>query len=217
MFMNNEEKNLLRNKERMKQHFTTVVLKTLIAVLVLFNFSHAIQEDKILTVMTDKINSATKILQNTKIQKDIKQKEIFDIFDSTFDYELMSKLSLGKQWSNLDAEQQKTFTKTFEAKLKASYIDKLYLYTNEKIVVQELNKINETRIEVLMHIIGEKETFEVVYKLYKNNSNDWLIYDVNILGISIIQTYRNQFVGVLQKDSFEDLIARLNKVEAVSK
>lgn len=201
----------------MKQNFNTLVLKVLIGFLVLFNFSYAIQEDKILTVMTDKINSATKILQNIKKEKDVKQKEIFEIFDSTFDYELMSKLSLGKQWSNLDAEQQKIFTKSFEAKLKASYIDKLYLYTNEKIVVKELNKTSDTRIEVPMHIIGEKETFEVVYKLYKNASNDWFIYDVNILGISIIQTYRNQFVGVLQKDSFEDLIARLNKVEAVTK
>lgn len=201
----------------MKQNFNTMLLKILAAFLLLSNFAFALQEDKILVVMTDKINNATKILQNNKKDKELKQKEIFEIFDSTFDYELMSKLSLGKQWSNLDAQQQKIFTKSFEARLKASYIDKLYLYTNEKIIVQELTKVNDSRIELPMHIIGEKETFEVIYKLYKNASNEWFIYDVNILGISIIQTYRNQFVGVLQKDSFEDLIARLNKVEAVTK
>lgn len=201
----------------MKQNFNTMLLKILAAFLLLSNFAFALQEDKILVVMTDKINNATKILQNNKKDKELKQKEIFEIFDSTFDYELMSKLSLGKQWSNLDAQQQKIFTKSFEARLKASYIDKLYLYTNEKIIVQELTKVNDSRIELPMHIIGEKETFEVIYKLYKNASNEWFIYDVNILGISIIQTYRNQFVGVLQKDSFDDLIARLNKVEAVTK
>lgn len=201
----------------MKQNFNTMLLKILAAFLLLSNFAFALQEDKILVVMTDKINNATKILQNNKKDKELKQKEIFEIFDSTFDYELMSKLSLGKQWSNLDSEQQKIFTKSFEARLKASYIDKLYLYTNEKIIVQELTKVNDSRIELPMHIIGDKETFEVIYKLYKNPSNEWFIYDVNILGISIIQTYRNQFVGVLQKDSFEDLIARLNKVEAVTK
>jgi phospholipid transport system substrate-binding protein len=201
----------------MKQNFNTMLLKILAAFLLLSNFAFALQEDKILVVMTDKINNATKILQNNKKDKELKQKEIFEIFDSTFDYELMSKLSLGKQWSNLDSEQQKIFTKSFEARLKASYIDKLYLYTNEKIIVQELTKVNDSRIELPMHIIGDKETFEVIYKLYKNASNEWFIYDVNILGISIIQTYRNQFVGVLQKDSFDDLIARLNKVEAVTK
>jgi ABC-type transporter MlaC component len=40
---------------------------------------------------------------------------------------------------------------------------------------------------------------------------------VNILGVSIIQTYRNQFVGVLQKESFESLIDKLKRVEVAQK
>jgi phospholipid transport system substrate-binding protein len=129
----------------------------------------------------------------------------------------MAKLSLGKQWNMLESQQQKLFTQSFEQRLKASYIDKLYLYTNQKIIVKDMIKPKDNRIEVIMHILGEKETFEVIYKFYKNGTSDWFIYDVNILGISIIQTYRNQFVGVLQKETFEELIQRLNKVEAVIK
>jgi phospholipid transport system substrate-binding protein len=151
------------------------------------------------------------------MDKTRKQKDIFDMFDILFDYELMAKLSLGKQWNSLETQQQKVFTQSFEQRLKASYIDKLYLYTNQKIIVKDMLKPKDNRIEVIMHILGEKETFEVIYKLYKNGTNDWFIYDVNILGISIIQTYRNQFVGVLQKETFDELIQRLNKVEAVIK
>lgn len=193
------------------------ILKALLACFVVFNTAYALQEDKILSIMTDKINKATQILQNQQIDKMQKQKDIFDIFDAVFDYELMAKLSLGKQWNRLEAQQQKLFTQSFEQRLKASYIDKLYLYTNQTIIVKDMLKPKDNRIEIMMHILGEKETFEVIYKFYKNGNNDWLIYDVNILGISIIQTYRNQFVGVLQKETFEELIQRLNKVEAVIK
>jgi phospholipid transport system substrate-binding protein len=193
------------------------ILKVLVACLLLCNLAYAVPEDKLYGVMKEKIDKATEVLQNKTLDIKNKEKQIFALFDSMFDYTLMSQLSLGNQWKLLSDEQKVEFTTHFEKRLKTAYIDKLYLYTNEAIIVKELNKLNENRIQIPMHIIGEKETFEVIYKLYKNPENNWLIYDVDILGISIIQTYRNQFIGVLQKESFEGLIAKLNKVEAVTK
>lgn len=192
-------------------------IKVLALVLLINTFAFALKEEQLLETMKQNINEATQILQDKTYDKSIRDEKIFSLFDKVFDYELMAKLSLGKQWGVLDNEQQKVFTQSFEQRLKASYIDKLYLYTNQKVVVKDLLKPKDSRIELVMHIIGEKETFEVIYKFYKTPNNEWFIYDVNILGISIIQTYRNQFVGVLQKDSFEELIQRLNKVEAVTK
>ena len=39
--------------------------------------------------------------------------------------------------------------------------------------------------------------------------NDQLIYDVDILGVSIIQTYRTQFADILAKESFDNLLEKL--------
>ncbi|MFA6789684.1 MAG: ABC transporter substrate-binding protein [Arcobacteraceae bacterium] len=192
-------------------------LKVIVACLMACNIAYAVQEDKLYDVMKEKIDKATTVLQNKTLDIKAKEKEIFVLFDSMFDYNLMSQLSLGNQWKLLSQEQKVEFATNFEKRLKTAYIDKLYLYTNETIIVKELNKLNDNRIQIPMHIIGGKETYEVIYKLYKNPENNWLIYDVDILGISIIQTYRNQFVGVLQKDSFASLIEKLNKVEAVTK
>jgi phospholipid transport system substrate-binding protein len=36
-----------------------------------------------------------------------------------------------------------------------------------------------------------------------------MVYDVDVLGVSIVQTYRSQFSGVLKKESLEKLIERL--------
>lgn len=191
------------------------------AVLMSLLFMHqalfALQEEQLQVFMNDKINQATQILQDKSLDIQIKENQIFAMFDSIFDYTLMAKLSLGKQWNVLTQEQQGIFSKSFENRLKEAYIDKLHLYNNQEIKIEPFVKVNPSRIELPMYILGQEENFEVIYKFYKNRQNDWLIYDVNILGVSIIQTYRNQFVGVLQQDSFESLIEKLNRVEVAQK
>lgn len=177
----------------------------------------ALKEDVLLDQMRSKINNATKLLQNKTMDEVQKEHALFNLFDPVFDFELMSKLSLGRQWMSLTNEQQQLYKKTFEDKLKASYMDQLNLYTNQQVLVQGITKTKPNRIELLMHIKGAEDTYEVIYKFYKNKQNDWLIYDINILGVSMIQTYINQFVGVLQKDSFEALIQKLSEVKAISK
>lgn len=179
--------------------------------------AYALKESVLLDEMTTKINSATALLKNKTLDEAQKESELFSLFDPVFDFELMSKLSLGRQWMSLNNEQQTLYKKTFEDKLKASYMDQLNLYTNQQVLVQGITKTKPNRIELLMHIKGAEETYEVIYKFYKNKQDDWFVYDINILGISMIQTYINQFVGVLQKDSFEALIQKLNEVKAISK
>jgi phospholipid transport system substrate-binding protein len=193
-------------------------IKAIIFSMVLLHQSlFALQEEQLQSFMNNKINQATQILQDKSLDIQIKEDQIFSMFDSVFDYVLMAKLSLGKQWNALTQEQQTIFSTSFENRLKEAYIDKLHLYNNQKIKIEPFVKSNPSRIELPMYILGEEENFEVIYKFYKNKQNEWFIYDVNILGVSIIQTYRNQFVGVLQKESFESLIDKLKRVEVAQK
>ena len=79
-----------------------------------------------------------------------------------------------------------------------------------------LEKQKENRMSYKTNVISKnkKEKIEIVYKLYKNDKNDWLIYDMDILGVSIIQTYRTQLSEILSKNSnFNDLITQLQEKE----
>ncbi|MBF7043723.1 ABC transporter substrate-binding protein, partial [Campylobacter volucris] len=51
----------------------------------------------------------------------------------------------------------------------------------------------------------------VIFKFY-NKNGDWQIYDVDIFGVSIIQTYRSQFKDVLQNADFATLLSKLSNV-----
>lgn len=173
---------------------------------------YAIEENKISAFMQTNIDLATTILRDKKLYKNEKSEKLFVIFDSIFDYTLMAQLSLGsKQWSLFDASKQNEFTKLFEEKLKLSYMNKLDLYTDEKIVIKNLEKIKDTRIHLTTHLMKNSEVYEIIYKFYKNKNNDWLIYDVDILGVSIIQTYRTQFADILTKEPFEKLLEKLKQ------
>ena len=57
-----------------------------------------------------------------------------------------------------------------------------------------------------MVINGEEKN--IIFKFY-NENNNWLIYDVDILGVSLIQTYRSQFADILEKQDFNALIEKL--------
>lgn len=132
--------------------------------------------------------------------------------DTVFDYELMSRLSIGRQWGTINSEQRDTFIKLFTEKLKNSYKDKLNLYTDELVHIKGLDKPKSNRIILKTELKGKQDTYEINYKFYpKQNDNDWLIYDVDLLGVSLIQTYRHQFSDFLQNKSFDELLVFLQE------
>ncbi|AHJ11835.1 Tgt2/MlaC family protein [Sulfurospirillum multivorans] len=183
-----------------------------LALLFTCNISFAIPEADIPSFMQSNIDLATTILRDKKMPKPQKTEKLFTIFDSIFDYTLMSQLSLGgKQWASLSPSKQMEFSKLFEMKLKTSYMEKLDLYTDEKIVIKNLEKIKDTRIHLTTHLMKNSEVYEIIYKFYKDKNGSWMIYDVDILGVSIIQTYRTQFADILTKDSFDSLLEKLKQ------
>lgn len=174
----------------------------------------ALQETQITSFMQHNIDDATTILRDSKLKKEQKAEKLYVIFDAIFDYALMSKLSVGgKHWESLSAAKQQEFTKVFEQTLKSSYMEKLDLYTDEKLIIVKSEKVKDTRLHLTTHLIRNKEVYEIIYKFYKTPGNDWLIYDVDILGVSIIQTYRTQFADFLAKEPIERLIVKLKQKE----
>jgi len=158
------------------------------------------------------IEAALSVLQRKDLVQQEKNKQIVNIVEPMFDYNLMAKLTLGrKYWPGLSEKNRKRFTDLFVARLKASYIDKLSLYTDEKVVydapVQE-----GIKIQIPTSVISKNNRIAMMYKLYKS-SNSWKIYDIEIEGVSLISTYRSQFYDILSKGTFDDLLLKLEKTE----
>lgn len=187
------------------------ILKVLLLLTFLITGANALQKDEIINEMTAKVDDALDILKQKDLNTQDKANKIFALIDDVFDYELMGKISLGKEtWLSINDAQRKEFLKAFELKLKNSYVDKLELYTDQKVKIIELSPYKKTRLQLKTEVVGKDEVYKINYNFYNNKKkNQWFIYDVDLLGVSIVQTYRKQFAGLLKEKTFDELLVIL--------
>ena len=190
------------------------VFTILLVIAATFSYANALKQNEIQEQMTEKINSVLLVLEKKNLTIPQKGDEIIKIIDEVFDYELMARISLGKEtWNSLSAKKQKEFTKIFENKLKKSYIEKLELYNDQKVQIIALKPYNNTRLQLETQLVGKEGNYQINYNFYNKakDSEQWLIYDVDLVGVSIIQTYRQQFAGLLKEKSFDEMLVLLEK------
>ncbi|GIU00604.1 toluene tolerance protein [Sulfurovum sp. TSL6] len=171
---------------------------------------YAVEERNIQKVMDSKVRQVLDILKNKTLSQKQKDQKNVRIIDDVFDYSIMSQISLGKRWKTLTKNEKTQFSKAFEQKIKHSYLDKLRLYNNEKVIIKNLKKVKTNRITLETLVIGLDDTYKVIYLFYKKKQNNqWYIYDVELVGVSIIQTYRKQFSEFLKTKTVKQLIESL--------
>ena len=185
-------------------------MKHIVLLIFLMISLFGVEKEDIPTVMESKINQSMNIIAQKELSPQTKAEKIFPIFLDIFDYGLMTKLSLGKtNWNLMSPKQRDEFTEEFKKHLKKSYVDKISLYTDEKLRIVELKEINKKRTWLVTQLIGSKDTYDITYKFYKSKADSWLIYDIDIIGISLIQIYRAQFKNFLQNESYEALLSKI--------
>ena len=188
------------------------VFTILLVIAATFSYANALKQNEIQEQMTKKIDNVLLVLEKKELSLSQKGEEIIKIIDEVFDYELMAKIALGKEtWNNLSVEKQKEFVKIFETKLKNSYVEKLELYNDQKVKIIGLKPHNNTRLQLETELIGKEGSYKINYNFYNKSKEkeQWLIYDVDLVGVSIIQTYRQQFSGLLKEKTFDEMLALL--------
>jgi phospholipid transport system substrate-binding protein len=148
------------------------------------------------------------VLQKQDLNQDAKQNEIIDIVNPMFDFSLMAKLTLGrKYWPGLTPGQKDRFTRLFIKRLRASYLDSLTLYTDEKVLYEPSVEVKQ-KIHIPTYLVSQDKKISILYKFYHSESS-WKIYDLEIQGVSIIRSYRSQFYEILKSGTVDDLLTKL--------
>ncbi|MBF0278569.1 MAG: ABC transporter substrate-binding protein [SAR324 cluster bacterium] len=166
------------------------------------------EKSEVAGLVKEKIGLVIKLLKDKTIDKKERNEQIIAAVLPILDFELMAQLSLGKtSWQSISEEQQKEFTELFVKRTQESYLEKLDLYSNEEVVYKDAT-MEKNRIFVMTELVYKGDKIEMLYKFYKSKDG-WKGYDVEILGVSIIQTYRSQFNGVMKKGGIEELLKKL--------
>ena len=121
-----------------------------------------------------------------------------------FDFREMSRRVLGRTWNTIAAEDRDYFTVQMTKLLENVYIGKLETYSGEEVAfVAERIKGKRAQVTTLIQHQGSK--LPIHYIMQKENST-WMVYDINIEGVSLIRNYMEQFKSILRKEKYEGLI-----------
>jgi len=184
--------------------------------MLLFVFS-SVQADAAENGPTDALrpvlNGLMEILadESLKGEKHLVQRrtEIMTTIEIGFNFREMSKRVLGKAWRTIDEQQKDYFTEQMTKLLENVYVGKLERYSDQSVeFVAE--KIKGNRAQVTTFLVDQGIKLPVHY-IMKEAGGRWMVYDINIEGVSLVRNYQQQFKSILRKEKFEGLIKVLEK------
>jgi phospholipid transport system substrate-binding protein len=137
-----------------------------------------------------------------------RRRAIRKVANDIFDWGEIARRSLARHWQPLTEQQRTEFVSLFADLLERSYISKIELYGGEKILYTG-ERIDGDLATVSTKIATKNGTeVPVDYRMLKHGDR-WLVYDVNIEGVSLVSNYRTQFNKIIQTASYNELVQKM--------
>ncbi|MBT3378274.1 MAG: ABC transporter substrate-binding protein [Lentisphaerae bacterium] len=158
------------------------------------------------------IQSVLGILGDKETASDERRERIMSVIKPVFDFELMAKLTVGKrQWTRFSESQREEFVDLFIQKLRRAYLDKLELFSDETVVVGDSVAARSGKVHVPTHVISKGDRISILYKLYHPKGASWRVYDMEILDVSVVSSYRSEYIPILRAGEPETLFAKMRE------
>lgn len=126
-----------------------------------------------------------------------------------FDFREMSKRVLGRTWREINDKEKDNFTALMTKLLENVYVGKLEGYSGETIdFVEETVKDDRAQVTTL---IENNDVKLPVHYIMKNTDTGWMVYDINIEGVSLVRNYQEQFKSILRTEKYEGLVKVLKE------
>jgi phospholipid transport system substrate-binding protein len=125
------------------------------------------------------------------------------------DARTMARRAMGRELATRSEEEQEEFLDLFEELIVRAYLQKLLFFREPEFAYGDAELQGEVTI-VPTRILSAKDEYFVNYEMSRRDGR-WLATDVVIEGISITRNYRSQFQTILRRQSFEELLARMQR------
>ncbi len=142
-------------------------------------------------------------------QKAVRREKIMASAMESFDFKEMSRRILGRHWRKISVADQKEFTRQMTKLLENAYIGKLEAYSGQTVSYLD-ERIKGQRAQVSTVVEDGSKTIPVYYIMH-HKAQKWLVYDVNIEGVSLVRNYKEQFASILRTKKFPGLLKALEE------
>lgn len=133
---------------------------------------------------------------------------IHRIIKDNFDFPMMAKDSLGGAYDQLGGGQRQEFLDTFSYLFQDSYTSMVLKFLQKENIKYQGERSEGSKARVETTIVRPNETIPVTYLMHRGPGG-WLLYDVIVDGVSILENYRTQFSQVIKTKGFGFLMERM--------
>ena len=127
-------------------------------------------------------------------------------------FQRMTASAVGPGWRQATPEQQKRLQEEFKALLVRTYAGAVNQVNDQSIVVKPLRASpDDKEVIVRTEVRGKGEPIQLDYRVEKapDAPAGWRIYNLNVLGVWLVDNYRTQFAAEINAKGVEGLIASL--------
>ncbi len=142
--------------------------------------------------------------------------KIVTLVDATvmphMDFKRMTASAVGPAWRQASPEQQKRLQEEFKTLLVRTYAGAVAQVADLRVVVKPLRASpQDTEVVVRTSILGRGDPVQLDYRLEKTSGDGagWKIYNLNVMGVWLVETYRSQFAQEVNTKGVDGLIAAL--------
>lgn len=159
---------------------------------------------------------SAEVLDNIKTDKSVQSgdmSKVMALVDSQImpnvNFTRMTASAVGRNWRQATPDQQKKLQDEFKTLLIRTYSGALAQVKDQTINVKPLRAAPaDTEVVVRTEVLGRGEPVQLDYRLEKV-ATGWKIYDLNVLGVWLVETYRTQFAQEISAKGIDGLIASL--------
>ncbi len=157
------------------------------------------------------------VIDTAKNDKEIQagdQKRVMDLVESKIlphvDFQRMTALAAGRFWRQATPQQQQQLANEFKTLLIFTYAGALSQIKNETVEFKPLRADPaDQQVEVRTQVnVTRGEPIQLNYRLAKSGTG-WKIFDINVLGAWLVETYKGTFAAEINKSGIDGLIKTL--------
>ena len=162
------------------------------------NHSYSIESD---VFVQSTVNRASEVLSG-KFSKKEKIDKLKEIASETVDIRGIGFYTLGSYRKNINENQIKQYETLFEQYFLKSFASRLAEYSNPEIEVVSKKKINKnyTMVSSILISTEQRPKVKIDWRIYTKNSENPLIRDLIIEGLSLARTQKEEFSSIIQSN-----------------
>jgi phospholipid transport system substrate-binding protein len=161
---------------------------------------------------------STEVIDSVKADKDIQagnRNKIMELVQAKIlpyvDSEKMTSLAAGRFWRQATPEQQKQLSDEFRTLLVYTYSGALSTIRNETVEFKPFRADPaDNEVEVRSQVNTRGEPITLNYRLTRTPQG-WKIFDINVLGAWLVETYKSTFTSEINKGGIDGLIKKLEE------